>query len=287
MSSQTVSIYPIIKAFQMLPLKFKSLRELTWNPKNENQKRLIEDYFFKCNEDLDSIKEMKGEIKQKNSFEYEIYTKLELKEEWLNEGKKGKLDFESQFDDDEFTEEDFESQFDAAQFTEGYKVYSSSVHNNPIAQLVAKNGDLVYITVVDSVSDNMLDLLELPGKIFKNPELESIYSGVRIPMISLEQEIDYSWIVGMEINPSAYISEPGYISKADGKNQLRLNEKGAEAVVEFHDYILLGDFTEPKKILVIDQPFLIWFQRKGYQFPLFVGYIQQDAWKNPGEIKFS
>jgi len=269
MSSQTVGIYPIIKAFQMLPLEFKSLKELTWIPKNENQKRLIEDYLCKCDEDLDSIKEMKGKITKRNPLEYDIYTKLELKEEWLIEGKKKKLDPDSQFD--------------AAEFTKGYKVYSSSVHNNPIAQLVAKNGDLVYITVIDSVSDNMLDLMELPGKIFKNPELESIYTGVRIPMISLEQEIDYSWIVGMGIG-----IDYGRISKADGKNQLRLNEKRAEAVVEFHMICnTIGlNFRKPENILVIDQPFLIWFQRKEYQFPLFVGYIQQDAWKNPGEIKF-
>jgi hypothetical protein len=43
-------------------------------------------------------------------------------------------------------------------------------------------------------------------------------------------------------------------------------------------------YRPPRPDLLIDGPFLIWFQRPGLSEPLFAGYITEGDWKDPGKL---
>jgi len=159
--------------------------------------------------------------------------------------------------------------------TNGLSVYSSPKHDNPIVKLETKSGKLVYMTI-----SNPLDGLDLASKAieFQNNLLEMyLPDEVRFPMVDLEQDVDISWIEKMFV-------DDWYIAKAEQKTRFKMNHVGAkvESAVNMN---LMKCCAHPGRVMVIDKPFLIWISRPGLHLPLFAGYITQEDWKDPGEVK--
>jgi serine protease inhibitor len=101
-------------------------------------------------------------------------------------------------------------------------------------------------------------------------------------MIDLKQDVDSSWLIGMGATTARRVSAS--ISQALQETHLTMNEQGTRAKSAVALGIQLTSLTRPKPELLIDTPFLIWFQRLGLRVPLFVGYMTEEDWKKPATL---
>jgi len=79
------------------------------------------------------------------------------------------------------------------------------------------------------------------------------------------------------------LEQPAIITQALQQTKLRMNEEGARAQSAVAIGVLRGCL--PTYDYVIDWPFLFWITRPGISKPLFVAYVTEDDWKNPGDIR--
>lgn len=152
---------------------------------------------------------------------------------------------------------------------------------NPIACLTTKSGDRVYLTVLDAarVPDLITDPKSLPS--LDHSGEERGLGGVVFPMVSLDQEVDISWLLGLSTTGADGLV--AIVNQAKQQTRFKMNEVGARA----ESAVALGvmrSYTPPQPDLVIDQPFLCWIERPGIPVPLFLGHITPDDWKNPGSL---
>lgn len=157
---------------------------------------------------------------------------------------------------------------------------------NPIACLTTQSraGDIVCLTVLDAAQ--VPDLITeggFPSMVTDTVRFLNEYGGVVFPMVSLDQEVDISWLLGLSTTGADGL--PAIVKQAKQQTRFRMNEVGARA----ESAVALGvmrsmSLQEPKPDLVIDQPFLCWIERPGIPFPLFFGHITPDDWKNPGSL---
>jgi hypothetical protein len=160
--------------------------------------------------------------------------------------------------------------------------HQAAHHHYPVAQLQTTSGDRVYMTRLDSASADV-ELLQYAQQLSGTLQPIYDYSGIVFPMVDLKQEVDISWLLDLETTSA--IGEPIKIVQALQETHLAMNPEGARAKSAVALGMLVASVYEPKPDLVIDGPFLVWFQRPGLTKPLFVGYITEEDWKNPGEIK--
>ena len=76
---------------------------------------------------------------------------------------------------------------------------------------------------------------------------------------------------------------PAFISQSLMYVLFKMNEKGARAEVAFTASVLRS-MSMPAPDHIIDQPFLVWFERPDLALPLFGAYITEEDWKNPGSL---
>jgi hypothetical protein len=160
--------------------------------------------------------------------------------------------------------------------------HQATHHRYPVAQLQTTSGDRVYMTRLDSASADF-ELLQYAQQLSGSLQPIYKYSGVVFPMVDLKQEVDISWLLNLKTTSAK--GEPVEITRALQETHLAMNQEGARAKSAVALEMLPGSAYQPKPDLVIDAPFLVWFQRPGLTKPLFVGYITEEDWKNPGEIK--
>lgn len=106
------------------------------------------------------------------------------------------------------------------------------------------------------------------------------YNFVVLPMLDLEQKRDVDWLLGMST-----VSEGGAcfsVVQAIQMNRLKMNEFGVKAESAFGMAALECMRSE----LAVTTPFIMWLTRpSSLQRPLFVAYVDYDAWKNPGSLE--
>jgi hypothetical protein len=160
----------------------------------------------------------------------------------------------------------------------GYFV--SQHHNHPIAMLSTKSHDQVYLTICDEPMDG-LELLKHVEKIRESMTITNQFDGVEFPMIDYNEQIDISWLIGMLFDGK----DPWKITQALQQTKLKMNEVGAKVESAVAMCMLKCCSFEPvKPPLVINKPFLIWFERNGIKLPYFAGYMSESDWKDPGSI---
>lgn len=101
----------------------------------------------------------------------------------------------------------------------------------------------------------------------------------------LNQDVDIHWMLGMIFNPDNNHVTPFEIVQAMQQTILKMNEKGAQ--VKSATAISMVLSAPPGSDLpdyIINKPFLIWITRDSLNKPLFIGYIDRDAWKNPDRL---
>ena len=157
----------------------------------------------------------------------------------------------------------------------------SSQNPNPIVRLDTKNHDRVFITKVGDYDDDNFVVSQLVDMAVKNIKLTRLEEceAVKFPMVDYDQETDISWIEGMAVGPN---DNDYFIGQAMQQTQFRMNEKGARAKSACAMMTKRGIMAD--STVVIDEPFLLWIQRKGISEPLFSGVFAEDSWGKPVEL---
>jgi hypothetical protein len=268
-----------------------------WDPVNGKQKYFVEKLFEPCRTGVENIEEIEsiasGNAEEINAFlrargssstmrpfardEIGIASILDILVEWIKEGKNVDI----------ITPE--KKKYKGVRIDEkGVWFYRSKKHNHPIARLKTKTADRVYVTMLDEA-----DAKFTPGGFSLHKKISAMmrdiddcedFGGIKFPKVDLDQEEDMNWLVG--INTMSSRGDPAVIAQAYQKNRLRINEFGARFQSEFRGMIVLGATMHVQKPdHVIDRPFLCWIVKEGADKPLFVAYVAEENWKDPGDIR--
>jgi hypothetical protein len=289
MASLTSASYPIVGVL-VAAEKFLGPNR-TWKHHNEDQAILLEKFFRGCRQDTVRIPEMKAiadwdatvinEFLRVNGFTIQlepfdartfgVANVLDLLVEWIIEGE---IILVRTPDRQEFPG------VHLGEKTVNF--FSVFYHPYPIAQIVTKSQDLVLMTMLEKPPAKGFALDFMSQELFANKKPIDDFSGLIFPMVDLSQEVDISWLRGME-TISENDGQPAIITQALQQNKLRMNEIGAR--VQSAVAISVLKACMPVKVdHIINQPFLVWFVRPGLNRPLFAGYIDREHWKNPGDL---
>ena len=156
-------------------------------------------------------------------------------------------------------------------------------HQNPIAVVETKTGELVYLTVHDR-----LDGFELLDRV---NELRAVratlnvheFKGLYFPQVDLDQMVDIGWLKQLWTHGAD--GHDYEVAQALQQTKFRINEEGARAQSAVAIGVLRCTSLVPQlPPLVINRPFLVWIERPGLKEPLFAGWICEDDWKRPKDI---
>jgi len=287
--SVTVSIAPIIAAVATIG------ENVTWNTANEDQRKFFLPLYnkyrdqvldlpeiismaFNNNEEVNRVIQKHGfdrllpEITDTNRFAILGILKLIVK--WLYEGKESEITY-------------LDKKYPAVHFcgsSDAVTIYRSKQQVNEIIRIATKNGDFVYITIPDKAPQTWQCVWKQCNRVMEYREITNQFDGVKFPMIELDQKSDISWMHQLYSN-----GFPGMnIVSAFQQTKLKMNEIGAivESAVAMEVCFTASVHAHVKSPLIINQPFLIWFERKGIDFPLVAGFIDDEDWKNPGKLDF-
>jgi hypothetical protein len=264
----------------------------SWQARNAMQARFLQEFFAPCREESLSIPEIESiasfsaddinRFLRERGFdiqlapwhadnrqkEFGVASVLDLLVKWLKPGDETKL-------------KAVNTQLYPAvhQSTEVSSFYLAEGHNDAIAQLKTTSSDLVYMTKLDNAPADF-ELLRYASRLASSLKPIADYGGVTFPMVDLKQKVDISWLTGLETTSAQ--GEPARITQALQENRLTMNEQGARAKSAVAVAVAVAAVYRPARPdLLIDRPFLIWFQRPGLREPLFAGYITEENWKKP------
>lgn len=285
--SKTHVIYPIIACLNEARKFIKT--ESDWHAVNDLQKKIFDDHYKLDVKDLEKISDIIDSIATKDNkelmkffsdrgfnFEIEPYgpdgfgvgSVLSVLVEWVHKHSKQKI----------YNIGEDKREYPAVKAKKGFKVFSSNKCEHPIVMLETLSSEKVFLTVADKEYEH-LDLLDRVKEIeytrIITQDCIDHYEGVIFPMVDLDQDVDISWMVG------ARLSE-WFIERAEQKTRFKMNHVGAK--VESAVRIDLLKCASANPYLVIDKPFFVWMMRPGLNDPLFVGYIDEEDWKDPGDF---
>ncbi len=289
--SKTVCLAPIVAAL----VKAEDIigPDRSWSPVNEKQQSFLERIFnSKTRQDLSGLDEIqsiasfsaqeinawlkdRGFIIELGEFssdgEFGAASILDVLVEWMEEGARTTVTGSDGMFHDAVTISDRIVSF-----------HTVEGHPNPVASVATKSageGNSVCMTMIDAVPSDEFEFLALIKTLERNVTLTHEYSTLTFPMVDLDQEVDISWLCGM--NCQGQDNRPAIIGQALQQTKLKMNEKGAHAKSAAAMALTRG-IGGPRPH-VINKPFLIWIERKGL-LPLFMGWITPADWKNPGGL---
>jgi hypothetical protein len=216
----------------------------------------------------------KGFTIQLDPIQHEPYEKpfvaagiLDLTVEWYTPGTKQEVSYQG-------------STYPAFK-TEGVGFYNSPGHANPVVALPTRSEHTIYATILDEHPGDGLDLYRTVSKLRSGMRMtvDHNYSGAVIPMITLSQNNDISWMVDMEATCDN--GDRAWIVQALQQTKLRMNHLGARAqsAAAISGLRMMSfNLTQP---YVIDQPFLTWWEQKDIGL-FFAAYVMPTEWKDPG-----
>ena len=291
--SNTTVIYPIVTALVKAEEIIGPGR--AWQPANPTQALFLREFFAPCREESGSIAEIESiasftaddinrflrergfQIKLKPFLrddkwkEFGVASVLDLLVEWFKPGTETTL-----------KRQDSQTYPAVRQGTAVSSFYQGAKHNYPIAQLKTKSSDQVYLTKLDNASTDF-ELQHYAQQLAGSLKPIHDYGGVIFPMVDLKQHVDISWL--LDLATTSAQGEPVKITQALQETHLAMNEEGARAKSAVAVAVAVAAaYLPPKPDLLIDGPFLIWFQRPGLTEPLFVGYITEEDWKKPAKL---
>ena len=148
-----------------------------------------------------------------------------------------------------------------------------------IVSIPTLTGDVVSIAMVSNRSTATgLAILEEIGRI-DGTGSGTDYGAVIIPMVNVDQQVDVSWLQGIETDNGLW-----FIEKALQQNKFKMNLQGARAESAAAMTVTLRCVARQKPDLIIDRPFYLWIRRPGMIHPLFAGVFGTDCWQDPGEL---
>ncbi len=277
MNSQTVSFYTVSAAVYKAQ---EVVRGLT-KPVNDYQIRFITDFYHPL--DIDKIPEISSyastsaselnkiladagfdiRLDEFSGHAFGVVSILDLLLQWQKIGEKGKIDYK----------------YAGVRLDNAVTFRKSHLSYYPIACIETKNGDLLYMVIADkplirfSLMKTVSDIIE------ESVLLENVYRAVRFPTVTYNQQIDLSWLLGLQFVTK---DDLWYIGQALQQTKFELDEKGAyikDAVAIEMVYAGCALAVIEPVDMIIDKPFYLLVQRKGLRMPLFVGYFSYDTWK--------
>lgn len=291
--SNTTVIYPIVAAL----VKAEEIigPERTWHPVNDTQRLFLKEFFEPCRQECSSIREIESiasftaddinrflrergftielaPLRQTGGWkEFGVASVLDLLVEWFKPGTQTTLKAQNR------------QVYPAAHLgTEVSSFYQTADHPHPIARLKTTSNDLVYMTRLDKVSTNF-KLLHYVQRLTGSLQPNYDYGGIVFPMVDLKQEEDLRWLLDLETTNAE--NEPVKLTQALQETHLAMNQTGARAKSAVAVGVAVAAaYRPPRPDLLIDGPFLVWFQRPGLSEPLFAGYITEQDWKDPGKL---
>lgn len=287
--SKTMVVYPMVSAL----LKAEDMLgpDRVWKPINETQAHFLTEFFQMCREEAMSLSEIESiasrNIEDINTFlrqrgftiqlrplgpdSFGVASVLDLLVSWQEPGAKVRVECIV----DHRT-------YDAVWLGDGIRYSLNSPHPHPIVTIKTQSGDVVHMSKLDHAPEGF-ELVHLAEQLTPLPNQTRTASSVTFPMVDLNQEVDVSWMGGMQTRDEG--DRPFLIAQALQQTILKMNEQGARAKSASAMGIILGSAAiHSYPIIVIDAPFLLWFTRPNLKKPLFVGYITMADWKNPGSL---
>jgi hypothetical protein len=276
MKSIAISLHPLASALSKAQKLTKGwLGKSQYKPKNSKQKVLFK-YYDQLVADLDKITEMKSIVHtdpsvvedfiesgkgrlskiSKTDIEFTVGSVFEILLKWVKPGEKTTMKFEGK--------------------TVMSSVMKDVLHFKGVLCLHAKNGDLVFMKV--GQVKNSLELFEtvlgLLQVVKKDPERVEAH----FPFVKLRTEEDYKWLKGLDLDPDAKHSHPGYtVTDAKAKNELDIDNEGARIKSSAQVTHLTKGISVKPKIVKIDEPFLFWVMRPGCELPVFAAFVNSDV----------
>lgn len=290
-ASKTAATYPIVAALVTAEQMEGMGPDRQWQSSNDLQRQFLEQFFKACRNEVGNIPEIESlaswNFEEVNAFlrqrgftiqlqpfrppDFGVASVLDLLVEWVQEGEAGTVQGIDTRD------------YPAVRISqEGADFYEVDGHPHPIVALETKTGDVVYMTMLDSEPAYEFDLIDQVEGLSHGMRPTYGYGGVIFPMVDLDQRVDIRWLIGLTTR--GVDGRPATITQALQQNILKINEVGARAKSAVAIEGSRG-MHMPEPDLVINGPFLVWFERSHLAKPLFAGYITQEHWKNPGSLK--
>jgi hypothetical protein len=288
MTTETIAVLPIIKALAQSIIFASSTQNLsdTWYQQflttNTQQQILLNTYApaykelsqltdielgawaSRNHEELNDIlasKEFDIRLAPFDPHGFGVISILDIKTEWLHAGSPTTI-----------VCPDNGETYNGVAISKGYKVFSSAHHEHPIAQLCTQSGDTIYLTKA-AHQQSGFELLNTIQNIKENLKEIYDYNGNLIfPKACVNHQPDVSWLQGMTMTFDDYT-----INQAKQQTKFNLDETGAE--IKSAVAIGWAECAYPANNLIIDQPYIAWWERDGVSVPVIVALIAQDSWQ--------
>ncbi|HLC38683.1 MAG TPA: hypothetical protein VJJ80_00935 [Patescibacteria group bacterium] len=297
--SRTVCLYSIAgmlkAAEEYLGLGIEGGVEPDWQTKNVAQRKFIRQYYNPCRAEIDKIPEIEYTASPKASEINEFLRQrgfsisIDFPENPMHFGAAGVLDVLVEW----------KIKGEKKPIRMGTKVIPDAVRlpkegvgfvkllslSEPIVHLETKSDVHVFMYQHPEHIDGF-ELLEMASDLTAQCQstfnYHRDYDGIHFPMVNLQQQVDLSWLLG--INIDSLDGVPVDLVQVLQENKLRINEIGARAQSATVGKMVFRGIEMPLPDYIIDQPFLIWFVRAGLSMPFFAAWVSEEDWKEPPDI---
>lgn len=286
--SHTTVLAPLVSALVKAEDILGNNRQ--WSSVNEFQQEFLDNFFVRRGElkaysetelrnwvswvasELNAILEKEGFSIKLDDFEpdtFGIVSILDVLVEWLESGEVTRI-----FGPDQH-------EYPGVEFKENFEVLKANNHKHPIVCLPTKSGDKVYMTIASKEAEG-LELASIVDWLRADLRQSTHYDLFSFPMIDLNQEVDISWLLGLNTVQGS-TGKRAHISQAKQQTKFKMNQHGARV----KSAVALGITLEgcvQYKTLVIDRPFYLWIERSGAKTPVMYAYLDYEYWKDPGDL---
>jgi hypothetical protein len=255
-----------------------------WNPVNEEQRRFLE-IFETVRNEVEGIPEIEAtasfvaenlnEFLRAHGFsiqlqpfaptEFGVAAVFQLVLAWFKTGKAHTI---ARAD---------EKTFPGVLMEQDVPAFTVPGHENPVISLPTKTADTVYLTMIEKPADEFAMIAT--ARQFIATRQQAGRTQVLFPMVDLDQKVELAWLKGMWTMPQR--GPQLQVTQALRQTRVKMNEEGVRIKEAAAVGIAFAAVFIPRRH-VIDRPFLMWVERPGLSLPLFVGYITEEDWKNPG-----
>ena len=291
--SKTVCLHSVASALMQVEKEF-GLDEPPWIPSSGTQQMFLSEFYPSLRTDVPHISEIEsmaarspeplnqflrskgyGQISLgpfENPTSIGVVSILDILSRWLEKGEKTTIRHKTT-----------KREYPGVNLCTGLRFFAVPGYPFPIVQIGTQNrSDSVFM----AVSDGPLAGFPLIGKVRElkaaMERLYGAYDRVIFPMVSIDQSEDISWI--LEIQAPHQSGLPLVIAQAVQQNKLKMDEFGVRIQSATAMEGTLRGPSIPKP-LIIDQPFFFWYERADLNLPIFVAYVTEQDWKNPGGLR--
>lgn len=167
--------------------------------------------------------------------------------------------------------------------TQDLMMYAHQASSSPAVAITAANGDVVYLTTMDSSPKDEFELIEA-ALTLRDTRFYRGQPELHFPMIDAKLRGPIEWL--LELRAKLPSGRGAFVSQAQRQSVFKLDPFGAEASEGVAVATTLEGFGifEPNPIVVIDRPFMAVVERPqaNLELPIFVAYLTpEDSWSRP------